>query len=71
VIRKGRGRREHLITFEEIEKRTGRKFIVGLKYWPDATRFRLRFPNRTLAKTVLGRIEAAIAMGTWKELRKG
>lgn len=56
--------------FEEIEKRTGRKFIVGSKYWPDGARFRRRFSNKTLAKTVLGRIEGAIAMGTWKELRK-
>ena len=56
--------------FEEREKRTGRKFIVGSKYWPDGTRFRRRFSNKTLAKSVLGRIEGAIAMGTWKELRK-
>src|SRR2546422_9184488 len=56
--------------FEEIEKRTSRKFIVGSKYWPDGTRFRRRFSNKTLAKNVLGRIEGAIAMGTWKELRK-
>ena len=56
--------------FEEVEKRTGRKFIVGSKYWPDGTRFRRRFSNKTLAKNVLGRIEGAIAMGTWKELRK-
>src|SRR6266478_2556170 len=56
--------------FEEIEKRTGKKFIVDSKYWPDGTRFRRRFSNKTLAKNVLGRIEGAIAMGTWKELRK-
>jgi len=56
--------------FEEIEKRTGKKFIVDSKYWPDGTRFRRRFSNKTLAKRVLGRIEGAIAMGTWKELRK-
>ena len=56
--------------FEEIEKRTGKKFIVGSKYWPDGTRFRRRFSNKTLAKSVLARIEGAIAMGTWKELRK-
>lgn len=56
--------------FEELEKRTGRKFIVGSKYWPDGTRFRRRFSNKTLAKSVLARIEGAIAMGTWKELRK-
>ena len=56
--------------FEETEKRTGRKFIVGSKYWPDGTRFRRWFSNKTLAKNVLARIEGAIAMGTWKELRK-
>src|SRR5689334_5336431 len=56
--------------FEEIDKRTGKKFIVGSKYWPDRTRFRRRFSNKTLAKNVLGRIEGAIAMGTWKELKK-
>ena len=56
--------------FEEIEKRTGKKFIVDSKYWPGGTRFRRRFSNKTLAKSVLGRIEGAIAMGTWKELRK-
>ncbi len=56
--------------FEEREKRTGKKFIVGSKYWPDGTRFRRRFSNKTLAKNVLRRIEGAIAMGIWKELRK-
>jgi integrase len=56
--------------FEETDKRTGRKFIVGSKYWPDGTRFRRRFSNKTLAKSVIGRIEGAIAMGRWKELRK-
>jgi hypothetical protein len=56
--------------FEEVEKRTGRKFIVGSKYWPDGTGFRRRFSNKTLAKSVLVRIESAIGLGTWKELRK-
>jgi integrase len=56
--------------FEETDKRSGRKFIVGSKYWPDGKRFRRRFSNKTLAKSVLGRIESAIAMGTWNELRK-
>jgi hypothetical protein len=51
--------------FEETDKRTGKKFIVGSKYWPDGTLFRRRFSNKTLAKSVLGRIEGAIAMGTW------
>jgi integrase len=48
--------------FEEIEKRTGKKFIVASRYWPDGTRFRRRFSNKTLAKSVLGRIEGAIAI---------
>jgi integrase len=56
--------------FEEKEKRTGKKYIVCSKYWPDGSRFRRRFSNKTLAKNVLSRIEGAIAMGTWKELRK-
>jgi integrase len=56
--------------FEETEKRTGKKHIVCSKYWPDRTRFRRRYSNKTLAKSVLSRIEGAIAMGKWKELRK-
>ena len=56
--------------FEDREKRTGRKFIVGSKHWLAGTRFRRRFSNKTLAKNVLHRIEGSIAVGTWKELRK-
>jgi integrase len=56
--------------FEETDKRTGKKYIVGSKYWPDRARFRHRFSNKTLAKCVLSRIESAILMGNWKELRK-
>jgi hypothetical protein len=56
--------------FEEIEKRTGKKFIVASRYWPDGTRFRRRYSNKTLAKSVLDRIEGAIAMGTWPELKR-
>lgn len=55
--------------FEEKEKRTGKKFIVASRYWPDGTRFRRRYSNKTLAKSVLARIEGAIAMGTWRELK--
>jgi len=58
------------MVFEETDKRTGKKYIVGSKYWPDGARFRHRFSNKTLAKSVLARIEGAIAMGNWKELRK-
>jgi integrase len=56
--------------FEENVKRTGKKYIVCSKYWPDGSRFRRRFSNKTLAKSVLSRIEGAIAMGTWRELKK-
>src|SRR5262245_26617187 len=66
----GRVRKVILMIFEETDKRTGKKYIVGSKYWPDGTRFRRRFSNKTLAKSVLARIEGAIAMGTWMELRR-
>lgn len=48
----------------------GRERIVVSKYWPDKKRFRRRVPNRTVANNLLGRINGAIANGTWKELRK-
>src|SRR6266436_4927508 len=56
--------------FEERDKRTLKKYTVCSKYWPDGTRFRRRFTNKTLAKNVLTRIEGAIAMGTWQQLKK-
>ena len=56
--------------FEETDKRTRKKYTVCSKYWPDGTRFRRRFTNKTLAKNVLARIEGTIAMGTWQELKK-
>jgi integrase len=56
--------------FEEKEKRTGRTFIVCSKFWPDGSRFRRRYPNKTVANQVMSRIIAAIALGTWRELKK-
>src|SRR5579862_8474019 len=56
--------------FEEKDKRTGKKYIVCSKYWPDGDRFRRRFSNKTLAKNVLDRITGAIATGTWRDLKK-
>lgn len=56
--------------FEEVDKRTGRAHIVCSKYWPDRTRFRRRYGNKTLANAVLARLNAAIALGTWRELKK-
>ena len=40
------------------------------KYWPDGTRFRRTFPNLTAARQMRARIEAAIADGTWRELKE-
>ena len=48
----------------------GRSCVVVSKYWPDGSRFRRRFPNRTVARKMRARIEEAIAMGTWRELKK-
>jgi integrase len=50
-----------------ILKRRGRLELS--KYWPDGTRFRRPFPNLTLARQMRARIEAAIADGTWRELK--
>src|SRR5262249_49159409 len=48
----------------------GKIFLVCSKYWPDGTRFRRRYPNKTIANNVMARIVGAIAMGTWRELKK-
>jgi integrase len=40
------------------------------KYWPDGSRFRRPFPNKTAAKQMRARIEAAIAFGNWRELKQ-
>lgn len=56
--------------FEEKEKRTGKTFIVCSKFWPDKTRFRRRYPNKTLANQVMNRIIASISLGNWEALKK-
>jgi hypothetical protein len=56
--------------FEETDRRTGKKVIVCSKKWPDGTRFRRRYPNKTIAIQVMNRIIAAIALGTWRALKK-
>src|SRR5437763_15788441 len=56
--------------FEETDRHTRKKYTVCSKYWPDGTRFRRRFSNKTLAKSVLSRIKGAIAKATWQELKK-
>jgi integrase len=55
--------------FAELDH-AGRACIVVSKYWPDGSRFRRRFPNKTVAKKMRARIEEAIAMGTWRELKR-
>ena len=50
--------------------RNGNIRVVVSKRWPDKSRFRRYFPNPTLAKKTLGRIEASIAMGTWQKLKE-
>ena len=48
----------------------GQKRIVVSKYWPDGSRFRRYFPNMTVAKKTMARIEESIAMGTWPALKE-
>lgn len=56
--------------FEEVDKRTGKKYVICSKYWPDGSRLRRRCTNKTLAKQLLVRIESAIALGTWSEMKR-
>jgi hypothetical protein len=51
--------RKETMIFEEADKRTRKKYTVCSKYWPDGSRFRRRFTNKTLAKNVLSRIEGS------------
>jgi integrase len=58
--------------FTEKDKRTGRICHVVSQYWPDGRpRFRRRVANETIAKALSLKIEAAVANGTWVELRRG
>lgn len=59
----------HMI-FREKEKRTGKTFIVCSMFWPDRTRFRRRYPNKTIATQVMNRIIASKALGTWRDLKR-
>ncbi len=56
--------------FTEIDKRTQREHVVVSRHWPDGVRFRRRCPNKTVANNLLARINGAIAIGTWVELRR-
>jgi len=50
--------------------RRGKSQIVCDRKWPDGKRFRRVMPNSAIAKQVDARIVAAIATGTWRELRQ-
>lgn len=49
--------------------RRGRGKIYVSKQWPDGSRFRRVMPNKTVAKGLEARIDSAIALGTWSQLR--
>ena len=53
-----------------VRDHKGRSRIQLSKRWPDGSRFRRYFSNVTVAKKTLSRIEEAIVMGTWRELRE-
>jgi len=50
--------------------RNGIVRVVVSKRWPDGARFRRYFPNPTVARKTLARIEESIVMGTWRRLKE-
>ena len=50
--------------------RRGREKLHLSKQWPDRTRFRRVMPNRTVARQLEIRIDYAIAMGSWRQLKE-
>ena len=61
---------ENVMGFKKVKDHTGRTRIELSKYWPDRSRYRRYVPNPTVAKKVTARIDEAIAMGTWRELKE-
>ena len=51
-------------------KKRGKERIEVRKRWPDGTTFRRYYPNMTLAKHALMRIDAAILDGSWQERKQ-
>ena len=47
----------------------GRPKVYVDKRWPDGNQFRRMVPSVTTGKKLLARIEASMAMGTWRDLR--
>jgi len=54
----------------EWRDRRGQMKLQLSKKLPDGTRFRRVMPNKTIAKKLEAKIDYAVAMGTWPELRK-
>ena len=50
--------------------RRGRQKVYLSKHWPDGSRFRRVMPNKTVARQLEARIDNAIVLGMWIELRK-
>ena len=48
----------------------GRERIVLSKIWPDGTRFRRFMPNRTVARQLETKIDYAVVMGNWRDLKE-
>ena len=48
----------------------GKARIEVRRRWPDGTTFRRYYPNMTLARNTLTRIESSILDGSWQELRR-
>ena len=61
---------ENTMGTAKVKDHLGRTRIEVSKYWPDGSRYRRYAPNPTVAKKVTARIDEAIVMGTWKELKK-
>jgi len=51
-------------------KKRDKDRIEVRKRWPDGSTFRRYYPNMTLARRVLARIEESIFTGRWKELKE-
>jgi integrase len=58
------------LMINRVKDHKGRTRIEVSKYWPDGGRFRRYVPNPTIAKNLDARISAAIATGTWKDLKE-
>jgi integrase len=55
--------------FQEKDQ-AGRVREVVSRYWPDGKRFRRRVATKAIARNLSLQIEAAVANGTWVELRR-